>query len=174
VSAVPPLRQVHDAIWAALEGQPNFATLVPALNRIKFYGGLNQPLPDGAVPARFPSVRVVQRAWQTGVSDDSAHRTLMFTLEIQLSTGEQKDDRLSDLSWFVLCAIEKWCETLESGNLTWQNSVNFIEDVRMLQGEAEMEHELSQGPLYWSAVWRGEVHCRFLYSDMIAAGGSGT
>lgn len=173
-----PLIQTHDAIWTLLEGNVDFIAAVPAENRIKYTetSGVWYPDPDGAIPERFPCVRVVPEGFPHHTANDSAFHRYLWRFQVQVAAGQQYDPRVANIAWYVMCAMENWEDvTLGVHLLTWKG-LAYIKDVRVL-GEIEKEKEenpLTEGTRTWTAVWRGEVLSEHRRVDMIAANSEGS
>ena len=167
---VNPLKQIHDAFWDMLTARSDFTALVPVANRLKVYDeddlGIGEPLePDQHLPAAGPSVRILQTGVRYHSHADTSHTALVLIWEIQVLTGRRYLNKMLDVVWSILRATESWADYL--GVLTYHGET-FARCCRALQSADSLEHaQLHRDIRGWTSVWRGEIECWFLVSDML-------
>lgn len=104
--ATDPYTLAHDALWAVLEANSDFTTLVPSGNRIKFSGDDRHPIKDKITTADTPDVRITMRVLtvrETGASNGEFDR---IQFNIELATGDQRlTTRAFPIIWAIRQAI---------------------------------------------------------------------
>lgn len=104
--ATDPYTLAHDGLWAVLEDNTDFTTLVPSGNRIKFSGDDRRPIKDKITTADMPDVRISMRVLtvrETGTSNGEFDRV---QFNIELATGDQRlTVRAFPIIWAIRQAI---------------------------------------------------------------------
>jgi len=164
-----PYTQIHDAIWAILEGHTDFAALVAVGNRIKFSDTSNvkDPIKDNAQAADLPEVRVICESIRPHLQRTSNTTTAVATWSIQVSSGDLRfQAALFPVLWAIYRAMSTWKDTFDT--LTW-NSEQFALPLRPQEARIGVnESDLIRGIRGWASVWSSEVEMFFRTIDMQA------
>lgn len=99
-----PYTLVHDGLWAVLEDNTDFTTLVPELNRIKFSGTNRSPIKDKITTADTPDVRISMKMLTIRESGTSNGEFDRVQFNIELATGDQ---RLTARAFPIVWAIRQ-------------------------------------------------------------------
>ena len=160
-----PIRLLYSALWDILEAQSDFASAVPALNRIKYS---EDPIPperkDTLSSADYPDVRIMARGFQSHHHRTSSSSSLAVLWEIQVSSGDQRFGTLFDVLWYIYRAMEDW-EARVTG-VVW-NGEPLVNSCRTLQAQWKLgDPELDRGNKGWSTVWAGATELWITTGDL--------
>ena len=158
---VNPFQQVYEGLWALLNANAGFVSLIPTGNQINYDGTRRNPEKRAIQPADLPEARLLMRPggklWEYRTSNGSSVTQLF---DVQVSTGEKPLTVLFDVEWEVYRAFADWMSVLEI--LTW-NDEDFVKKCKLLEISSQTldseEHNRSQ--YGWSTVWSGEVEMWF-------------
>lgn len=163
-----PLELIYDAFWVMLEDNSDFASEVPAGNRIKYTGTTEAPEKDEVSGADFPEVRVVCAGSKPHLQRTSNGSSWNTIWEIQIATGDQRFEAGFKVQWPVYCALSIWETRMKA--LTYGGNA-FVTLCRPLSTEDSLTNQdLNRGIRGWSAIWRGELEMWFQTSALQAEG----
>lgn len=149
-----PLQLVYQAIWSMLEAQSDFATLVPAANRVKYSGTLIQASDKETLsPSDYPYVRVLATAMQPHLERTSNGSSLKVLWKIEISTGERQLTDLFAVEWAIYQAMAFWRTHVEGLDMEGDGYVVLCRPaaVRTQLGDPTID----RGARGWSSVWAG-------------------
>lgn len=164
--ATDPYTLAHDGLWAVLEDNTDFTTLVPELNRIKFSGTNRSPIKDKIATADTPDVRISMRMLTIRESGTSNGEFDRIQFNIELATGDQRlTSRAFPIVWAIrqalfagdaiLAAIEfnsktDWILCAQPGNVEF-----------LISDDKDM-----RGIVGWAAVASVELQLFFSKTDL--------
>ncbi|MFZ5832442.1 MAG: hypothetical protein ACOY3P_20335 [Planctomycetota bacterium] len=163
-----PQSLIHDGLWALLEASSEFTALVPAGNRIKYNGTLDEPEKPAVADADTPNVRILPVEHQAAAAADSSGEMQIDVWAIQVGTGRLQSDRLHALEWAITRALRGWRSVFST--VTYDGSA-FVVDLHPIHSAVALkrdapEQDVAQGPPGWLDVWRIEVRSWFLDSTL--------
>jgi hypothetical protein len=109
-----PYLDTVNGLWEILEDRPDFTTLVPVGNRIKFTGDLRDPIKTEVSTADLPEVRIYMKSGNfTEIDSNTANDTGVYAVE--LATGDQRMSLyLMPLRWIIVQAFAQLTRDLKA------------------------------------------------------------
>lgn len=161
-----PFSQVHDALWALLEGSDDFCAMVQPGNRCKFNTANRDPVKAEAVSADFPEVRIIPVSTTPHYHHTSSSSSFVKKWKIEVSTGDQRTNLyLFPLEWVIHKALCQWVTALTS--LKW-NDTPYVKTVRTTTvGDGVASIDLERGITGWASLWECETELWFATADLL-------
>lgn len=154
-----PLSQVHAALWAMLEADPEWCALVAAGNRIKFSGPGASPRKDVERESDSPSVRIVASQVSLRLNVNSSQSEIAARFEVQVGSAEQGfDASLFPVLWQTFRALHGYREAIMALAWSGQRPVVNVQSQPAAIGVSQLDSD--RGLLWWSAVFACEVTMR--------------
>lgn len=151
-----PLSQVHDALWAMLESDPQWCALVAAGNRIKFSGPGASPRKDVERESDRPSIRIVASQVSLRLNVNTSQSEAVVRFEVQVGTSEQGfDASLFPVLWQTFRALHGYRETIMAIAWSGQKPVVNVQSQPAAIGVSQLDSD--RGLLWWSAVFACEI-----------------
>lgn len=154
-----PFEQVVTMVWALLEGNTDFATAVKPGNRIKYNNEDERDTSKhtiGELDVPEVVVEIVENdCWLGRTSCSSSWDT---TFAIFITTGEQNQIDVNELTWIIQQAMVGWTiyRDGEASELKWRNQ-GFLIDFRMLTAKDMLDKDTIRERQIrgWTCAWAG-------------------
>lgn len=164
--ATDPYTLVHDGLWAVLEANTDFTTLVPELNRIKFSGTNRSPIKDKIATADTPDVRISMRVLtiREGGASNGEFDRVQFNIE--LATGDQRlTARAFPIVWAIRQALFAGDATLAA--IEFNSKTNWISCAQPGNVDFGIANDAeNRGIVGWAAIASVEIQLFFSKADL--------
>ena len=156
-----PYDALLETFWQVLESDTDFCSVVPSGNRIKFMGADREPVKRDISEADIPEVRVIVTGSAPHPKRTSSSHSDTVTLEIQVSSGDQRFSAMHNpLRWILFRALRNIEDELRR-RCFWngENPVKLAKPTQVRDGVSQSD--LDRGIKGWSAMWTCEIELWF-------------
>lgn len=157
-SDIDPLTQVYKSIWAILEDNSDFATMVKPGNRIKYFDK-TLPAKREALFADMPEVEIVPLPMEMNMPITNKHNQFMADYELIIRTGSNRlNFKLFPLEWlitkiFFSAADANFHTKAEAAGIVW--NMTYVRSFRIINTDPSNDDvELTRGKRSWCSRMR--------------------
>lgn len=160
-----PYSRVIHALWAMLEMDPLFCSLVKPGNRVKFTGSLSLPIKDTVAAGDLPEVMIRHTASLPHDRASSTHFMDTATFTIDVATGDQRLTALhAPLKFAIVRAFSNWSGLT---NVKWNDERIIIQARHGPVVDALSDQAAVRRQFGWTSLWQVTVDLNWSTASMM-------